>query len=174
MRITGFVWGLGGIFLLLGFAILRLGSVAAEALGMPLDSVHVLVLVPWVVYMLWAEGYKGFYRGFAPRVVARAHYLMNNPRPLHVLLAPLFCMGYIHATRRRQLLSIGLTSMIVFFVVLIRMLPQPWRGIVDTGVVAGLVFGVLSIVYFLLRLLRDPGSYDVDTDVPAAVTPETA
>jgi len=174
VRITGFVWGIGGIFLLLCFAIFRLGGVAVEALGTSLDSVHWLVLGPWVIYMLWAEGYKGFHRGFAPRVVARAYYLSHNPRPLHVLLAPLFCMGYIHATRRRQLMSLGLTSMIVFFVILIRMLPQPWRGIVDTGVVAGLILGVLSIVFFLTRLAQDPENYDVETDVPARVTPETA
>jgi len=174
VRITSFIWGLGGIMLLLSFAIIRLGAVALEALVSPMAGVHWLLLGPWVAYMLWAEGYKGFYRGFAPRVVARAHYLSLNPRPLHVVLAPLFCMGYIHATRRRKLMSVGLTSMIVFFVIMVRMLPQPWRGIVDTGVVAGLVLGVLCIVYFLVRLLRDPENFNVATDVPASVTPETA
>jgi hypothetical protein len=117
--------------------------------------------------MVWAEGYKGFHLAFAPRVVARANYLANNPRPVHVLLAPLFCMGYVHATPRRRIMSIALSCMIVCFVLLARMLPQPWRGIVDVGVVAGLVVGVGSIVYYLLQLKQSgASSLPVPTDVP--------
>lgn len=173
MRSAGFIWGVGGILLLLSFAIVRLGAVALEVLldaGQTWELAwwHWLVLLSWTVYMLWAEGYKGFHRGFAPRVVARARYLSEHPRTLHVLLAPLFCMGYIHATPKRRLLSIGLTTMILCFVVLVRMLPQPWRGIVDFGVVAGLMLGVLSIFHFITVMLRDPQSLPVATDVPAS------
>lgn len=170
MRTTGFVWGIGGILMLLSFAIIRLGGVALEMLLQTATYntglLHWTVLLLWTCYMIWAEGYKGFHKGFAPRVVARAHYLAANPRPLHVVLAPLFCMGYIYATRKRQLMSLGLTSMIVFFVMLVRMLPQPWRGIVDTGVVAGLLLGVLSIFYFITVMIRDPAALPVGTDVP--------
>ena len=173
MRSAGFIWGVGGILLLLSFAIVRLGAVALEVLldaGQTWELAwgHWLVLLVWTVYMLWAEGYKGFHRGFAPRVVARARYLSEHPRTLHVLLAPLFCMGYIHATTRRRLLSMGLTTMILCFVVLVRMLPQPWRGIVDFGVVAGLMLGVLSIFHFITVMLRDPQSLPVATDGPAS------
>lgn len=174
MNVAGFLWGVGGILLLLGFAVLRLGAVALEALSFPLDAVHWAALLAWTPYMIWAEGYKGFYRGFAPRVVARARHLAGHPRPLHVLLAPLYCMGYIHATRKRQLLSLSLTTMIVFFVLVVRMLPQPWRGIVDTGVVAGLVLGMLSIAWFLYRAWQNPAALTVPTDVPRTATPETA
>jgi hypothetical protein len=118
--------------------------------------------------MVWAEGYKGFHRAFAPRVVVRASYLAANPRPLHVLLAPLFCMGYIHATPRRRLMSIALSGMIVSFVLAVRMLPQPWRGIIDVGVVAGLAVGVGSIIYYLLQLKQaGAASLPVAADVPA-------
>lgn len=174
MRIAAFLWGIGGILMLLSFAIFRLGAVALEALTSPLALWHWLVLLVWVAYMLWAEGFKGFHRAFAPRVVARAHYLSQHPRVLHLLLAPLFCMGYVYATRRRQLLSLGLTSMIICFVLIVRMLPQPWRGIVDTGVVAGLLLGISSIFYFLTVLYRDPAALPVATDVPEQPVPETA
>lgn len=166
VNVAGFLWGVGGILLLLGFAVLRLGAVALEALALPLDPVHWALLLLWTPYMIWAEGYKGFFRGFAPRVVARARHLAAHPRPLHVLLAPLYCMGYIHATRKRRLLSMALTTMIVCFVLLVRMLPQPWRGIIDVGVVAGLVVGMLSIVWYLHRLRKNPDALTVPTDVP--------
>lgn len=167
MRSIGFIWGVGGILLLLSFAIVRLGGVALELTTYDLSQTQWLLMLGWFAYMVWAEGYKGFHLAFAPRVVARASYLADNPRPIHVLLAPLFCMGYVHATPRRRIMSIALSCMIVCFVLLARMLPQPWRSIVDVGVVAGLVVGVGSIVYYLLQLKQaGASSLPVPTDVP--------
>lgn len=171
MRTFGFIWGVGGIVMLLTFAIVRLGGVALEVGNYPLAAWQWGLAMAWLLYMVWAEGYKGFHLAFAPRVVVRAAYLARHPRPLHVLLAPLFCMGYIHATTRRRLLSMALTSMILFFVFLVRMLPQPWRGLVDAGVVAGLMVGVASILYYLVRLRRSgAASLPVPSDVPAGTT----
>jgi hypothetical protein len=167
VRTFGFIWGVGGILALLLFAIFRLGGVALELNAYSLAPWQWGAMIGWTAYMVWAEGYKGFHLAFAPRVVVRANYLANNPRLLHVLLAPLFCMGYIHATPKRRLMSIGLTSMIVCFVLLVRMLPQPWRGLVDAGVVAGLIFGVGSIFYYLLQLKQlGAGQLPVPADVP--------
>jgi len=174
VRTFGFFWGVGGIVLLLTFAIVRLGSVVLELGDYPLAAWQWGLALTWLLYMVWAEGYKGFHLAFAPRVVVRAEYLARHPQPLHVVLAPLFCMGYIHATPRRRLLSMALTSMIIFFVLLVRMLPQPWRGIVDAGVVAGLMVGVASILYYLLRLkLRGAASLPVPTDVPVQTVADT-
>lgn len=139
---------------------------ALELSSFDLGRMHWFALAVSVFYMAYAEGYKGFHRAFAPRVVARASYLSANPRPLHMLLAPVFCMGYIYATRKRKLLSFALTSMIVCFVLLVRLLPQPWRGIVDAGVVTGLVLGIASILYFLWQRLRYPERPGVEVDVP--------
>lgn len=167
MRIFGFIWGIGGIVLLLVFAIVRLGGVALAAGDHTLTFWHWALAFGWLLYMVWAEGYKGFHLAFAPRVVVRAEYLARHPRTWHVLLAPLYCMGYIHATTRRRLLSVALTSMILCFVFLVRMLPQPWRGLVDAGVVAGLMVGVASILYYLVRLKRSgAASLPVPPDVP--------
>ena len=159
-------WGIGGVLFLLIFAIFRLAPVALELENSDMSEVHWLALVFSVIYMAYAEGYKGFHLGFAPRVVVRARYLATNPRPLHVLLAPLFCMGYIYATRRRQILSIALTTMIICFVLIARSIPQPWRGIVDAGVVVGLGLGVLSIAYFLIISSSDPARLPVSAEVP--------
>jgi len=75
-------------------------------------------------------------------------------------------MGYIHATRRRQLFSIGLTLAILGFIFLARNLSQPWRGILDAGVVVGLGLGILSICYFTILAKRDPAALDMPAEIP--------
>lgn len=157
--------------LLLLYAVVRLGPMALELTSFDLGQIHWFALVVSVFYMAYAEGYKGFHRAFAPRVIARASYLSANPRPLHIVLAPVFCMGYIYATRKRKLLSFGLSSMIVCFVLLVRLLPQPWRGIVDAGVVTGLMLGIASILYFLLQRVRYPERPGAGADVPELSDP---
>ncbi len=154
------------MILLLSFAIYRLAPMALELREVSLSTVQIAALLFSIVYMAYAEGYKGFHQGFAPRVVARAHYLQNNPRPSHIALAPLFCMGYIHATRKRQLLSIGLTIMIICFIIIARTLPQPWRGILDAGVVVGLTIGIGSIAYFMLALGQGKSGISIPIEVP--------
>ncbi|MSR10677.1 MAG: hypothetical protein EXR84_02615 [Gammaproteobacteria bacterium] len=166
MKAFGFVWGIGGILLLLTSAVYRLAPVALALECLPLSLLHWAALVFSMLYMAYAEGYKGFHQGFAPRVVIRADYLRQNPRVLHVLLAPIFCMGYIYATRRRKLLSYGLSLMIVSFVLVARMLPQPWRGIVDAGVVIGLAIGIGSIMYFLIVIIFKPERLVASAEVP--------
>lgn len=152
--------------LILLFAVFRLTPRALELSSYNLEQLHWFLLAVSMLYMAYAEGYKGFHLAFAPRVVARASYLSANPRLLHILFAPVFCMGYIHASRRRKLLSFGLTSMIIFFVLIVSQLPQPWRGIVDAGVVTGLIYGIVSIGFFLLQRLRYPNRMLVTLDLP--------
>ena len=139
---------------------------ALELVNSSMSQLHWLALAFSVIYMAYAEGYKGFHLGFARRVVVRARYLADNPRALHVLLAPLFCMGYIYATRKRQIVSFALTVMIICFVLIARSMPQPWRGILDAGVVVGLSLGVLSIAYFLIISSIDPARLTISAEVP--------
>lgn len=156
VRLVGYlgaVWGLAGIAALLAYSIWRLAGVAADAWSYDLYAQHWAVLVVHVAFMAWSEGYRGFQQSFSPRIVARARYLMANPRPAYVLLAPLFCMGYFHTTRRRMISVYALTVFIVVLIIAVRWLPQPWRGIVDAGVVVGLLWGLISMAAFTLRAL---------------------
>jgi hypothetical protein len=169
VRVIGYIWGISGVLGLLLFAIYRLAPMALALTEIPLTALHWSALLFSVFYMAYAEGYKGFHKGFAPRVVSRAHYLQQNPRLGHILLAPLFCMGYFYATKRRQLLSYGLTTMILCFILIARQLPQPWRGILDAGVVVGLTIGVLSIGYFMI-IARTKSDYTlVPSEVPSEI-----
>ena len=163
---VGFLWGIGGVLGLLLFAIYRLTPIALELWSLPLSMLQAAVLIFSIVYMIYAEGYRGFHCAFAPRVVLRANYLRRHPRPLHIILAPLFCMGYLHATRRRKLASYALTAMIITFVIIAHQLPQPWRGIVDAGVVSGLIFGIASIIHYLHLLPQNPHSIPGTPEVP--------
>ncbi len=147
----GALWGLAGVSLLLGSAVYRLSPLAAGAFSCDLLWYHWAALALVVLFMAYAEGYRGFQQRFSPRVAARAKYLKEHPRFLHVLLAPFFCMGYFHATKRRQITSISLTAGIIILILLVRLLSQPWRGIIDAGVVIGLVWGLVSLFAFSLK-----------------------
>jgi hypothetical protein len=151
MGLIGAIWGIGGVLLLLTSAVWRLGPLALDSFSHDFSWYHWLSLALVIVLMAFAEGYRGFQQRFSPRVAARARYLKEHPRPLFVVFGPFFCMGYFHATRRRKITSISLTLGIIALVVLVRLLPQPWRGIIDAGVVTGLIWGVLSLIFFVFQ-----------------------
>ncbi len=140
------LYGVLGVVTLLSQAIYRLTPVALEALGQ-LSRSQVALLVLWSLFMLYSEGYRGFQLRFSPKVVKRALHLAAHPRPLFVLLAPAYCMAFFHATRRGLITAWGVTSMVMSLVIVVRFVPQPWRGMIDSGVVLGLLWGVLTLLY---------------------------
>ena len=163
--VIGAVWGILGLSLLFGSALFRLYPHAEELWGSDFSPIHWLSLAASLLFMGYAEGYRGFHLRFSPRAAARALYLRRNPTPLRVLFAPLFCMGFFHATRRRRIVAFSLTLMIVFLIVLVRQLPQPWRGIVDAGVLLGLGWGLISVWWFSFRAFTDAG-FSVSPEIP--------
>jgi hypothetical protein len=165
MGIFGAVWGLTGVFLLLGSAVYRLSVIALAAFSHVLLWQHWTLLLLSVFFMAYAEGYRAFQQRFSPRVAARAKYLKNHPNLLHALLGPLFCMGFFHATRRRKITSFSVTAGIVLLIVLVRLLPQPWRGIIDLSVVVGLGWGIVSLAFFGYRAFTSD-TFEYPPDVP--------
>lgn len=150
---------------LLVHALNRLTPYAVEAFEMGLTPFQWVVCIGWTLLNAYAEGYRGFQKAFSPRVIARMVHLAREPRPLFVLLAPLYAMALFHARKKRLIVAWILVAMIVGLVLLIRVLPQPWRGIVDVGVVVGLAWGTLSIVWLLFdALLR--GRVPPDDSLP--------
>ncbi|MFB9885672.1 hypothetical protein [Balneatrix alpica] len=143
-RALAAIWGIIGVSALLLFAIARLTPISLEAWHAPWQWQHWVTFWVFMLFMLYSEGYKGFQKAFSPRTAARAYYLSQAATLWQGLLAPAFCMGYFHTTRKRQIISICITSMVIVLVLLFRLLPQPWRGILDAGVVAGLAWGLVS------------------------------
>lgn len=150
----GLTWGAIGFLMLLTSAVARLTPLALEGLTAPLHGYHVGALLAMTAFMLYSEGYRGFQCQLAPRFAARAMHLRAHPRLRDVLLAPLFCVGYYHATPRRMWMVRGLTTGIILLIVLVRLVPQPWRGLIDFAVVLGLAYGMVTILIFLGRALR--------------------
>lgn len=146
-------WGVLGVVVLFCQAMYRLGVRAFEAIQMPLTPLQVSILVAWTLFNFYAEGYRAFQKRFSPRVVVRAHYLGQHRTALHVLLAPFFCMALIHSARREKVIAWSTTVMILCFILLLRHVPQPWRGIVDAGVVAALAWGAVTILGLHARAL---------------------
>jgi hypothetical protein len=63
-------------------------------------------------------------------------------------------MAYIGATRKRRAIAWGVTLGVAVLVILVRRFAQPWRGIVDAGVVVGLAWAVVAIAWFAVRALQ--------------------
>lgn len=147
-NMIGALWGLTGVMLLLASAVYRLTPLALDAAGYELRWYHWTFFAFVLLFMAYLEGYRAFQQGFSPRVAARARYLRTHRNTLHAVLAPLFCMGYFHAPKKRRVTSLSVTAGIIVLVLIVRFLPQPWRGIVDAGVVVGLAWGLISLVIF--------------------------
>lgn len=150
---VGMAWGILGVVALLTQALLRLTPMVLDAIEQGLTTWQWIVGGLWVVLNAHAEGYRGFHRRFSPRVIARAQVIAADPRPLWVVFAPFFCMSLFHASRRGLKVARILVVAIIIVVILVRQLEQPWRGIIDAGVVVGLGLGMLSMLYFLMRSL---------------------
>lgn len=147
-------WGVAWVSLLLGQAVWRLTPMAIEPWSEGMMSLgQQWIYAAWLVANAYLEGYRGFQLRFSPRVVRRAAYLGKNPKPLWVILALPFCMSLFHANRRQLVVSWVFIGVLVLVVWWVRALPQPWRGIIDGGVVVGLVWGIGVIWWLFARYL---------------------
>ena len=167
VTVTGVIaaaWATIGLLLLLGLATWRLSLHAIEALQMSLSWKHWLIFITFLLFMAYSEGYKGFQKSFSPRFAARAKYLLYSNTLPQLLLAPLFCMGYFHASKRRMVVTYVLTIVIIIFILSFRLVPQPWRGLLDAGVVVGLTWGMVTSIIFCTKAFTD-NQFNWDAEV---------
>lgn len=165
MKMIAAIWGALGVILLVGKSLHSLHGHAEEALNNGLSTYQWIILVVYSLFMLYYEGYKGFQKKFSPRSAARVHYLYHNPRPLHVLFAPFFCVGYFYAKRKVRIAAIAISLLILCVIFLMDFCPQPWRGIIDVGVILGLSYGLLSFVCFLVKVFTTK-DHGISPEVP--------
>jgi hypothetical protein len=122
-------WGVLGVALLLARALYQLTPFALEhILSGSLAFPYWALLLGWVAFNAYAEGYVGFHQKFSPRVVARALDLGRNPTILRVLFAAPYCIGLFHAPRRTMVTSWAVTIGIAVVVFGVRHVPQPWKA----------------------------------------------
>lgn len=144
---TPVTWGALGVCAMLGSAIARLWPMVQEAFdGWRGDTGFWTAAVVSLTFFGYAEGYRAFQLQLAPRVVARALTLLDAPPIARVVFAPLFCMGYFAATRSRLITSWAVSLGIVALVAAMKLVPQPWRGVVDLGVIFALGWGILAVL----------------------------
>lgn len=142
-----FIWAVVGILGLLAQAQLRLGKIAWEAVvSGGLTQSQALTCLSWVMLNAYLEGYRGFHRRFVPRVVARANHLATVPDAFPRWLGPIYAMAYVRAAPRAQYAAWGVTAAVLIAIFFVRQIDQPWRGIIDAGVVVGLLIGSVSLV----------------------------
>ncbi len=165
--VVGAAWGALGVFALLVFAIYRLGERALAAFETGLSPGQWLAAAAVAVFMAYSEGYRAFQLKFSPRTAARILYIKDRPDGLRTLLAPLVAMGFIHATRGLMIKTYALTLGIVALVTLVRQVDQPWRGIINAGVVVGLAWGVISLVVSIVQAFTR-ADFETSPEVPTS------
>ena len=145
------IWACAGFTALLLSAVYRLSQQALGALAYEFTPLQVALLVANVVFMAYSEGFRGFQQRFSPRFAGRAWQLNGQSSSLEKLLAPFYAMGLFRAPRRDLIVGWSLTALIVAVVIVFRFIPQPWRGILDMGVVVGLAWGMVATVAAVAR-----------------------
>lgn len=163
-----FGWGVLGVGALLGRAIVRLAPIAWE----PIDQ-GLLTPGLWLAYGLWVlfngygEGYRAFQKSFCPRVVARADLLARRPSPAWAAaIAPAFCLSLVGANRRGKTVAWVMVAVIAGLVFALRRTPQPYRGIVDGGVVVALAWGVVALVLLTTKTLLSGRAPEARLNLP--------
>ena len=152
MRVLIFTWAVFGVVALLLQAVIRLVPPAIEpwqSNGMSIELQCVYLIV--VIVHAYAEGYRAFQKKFSPRVIRRAYELSQYPKPLHVILAIPYCLNLFHA--ENQWVRWLFFLLLCILIAVVKMMPQPWRGMIDAGVVTGLGWGILSLLFLYVKSL---------------------
>jgi hypothetical protein len=139
-------WALLGVALLFSSAVFRLGRRGVETLQGGLGGFHTAALVVLVVLFVYGEGFRAIQKRYAPHLLGRVREVAAHPNLLYRVLAPLYAMSLVGAPRRTLLRAWAGVAAIVCAVLLLRVTPEPWRGIVDLAVALALAWGLGAIL----------------------------
>lgn len=158
------VWGVLGVAAMLLEAEVRLLRLAYEGVVVQFAPLPGAVAAVWCALNAWLEGYRGFQKRFVPQALDRA-FAIDVTSKLAVALAPFEVLGVWRTEpkvrRRAWVMVIGISTLVF----LVKQLPQPWRGVIDAGVVVGLGWGTAALVIGLLLRLRN-GARPAGVDAP--------
>lgn len=146
------LWGVAQVVSTLANAIKRLLPIALQPFQQnDLTAPQWGLYIAWCLYMTYAEGYKAFQQKFSPMVVERAWGILDNANIFNTVLAGPYAMGMFGADRKRMIVSWAIMAGVFSLVKIVKFLPYPYRSIVDGGVVCGLSYGAMSIVFLTIR-----------------------
>lgn len=146
-------WGVLGVSALFLSAAWRLGERGVETILAGLAPGEWVALAALTAAFVWGEGYRVLQRRYAPFAVERAARLDGSSPPAYRLLAPLYAMALVGASRG-LLLKAWLGSLaIVGAVMVVRAFPDPWRGITDFAVASALLWGFVAVLVHARRSL---------------------
>lgn len=161
-------WGVAGqVVLVAAPAALLLPAATRGLASADLGAAHSALAVASLVVLGYFQGYRGFQRGYAPFVAARAA-LARHPTAWHGVAAPLHVCGLIAATSRRRARTAALFAVMPVLAFAVGRLPSPYRAIVDLGVALGLASGAVALAAFGVRAaLGRPPAVALDLSLPS-------
>ena len=160
-------WALLGVAGLFTSAVMRLGSRGLATVRAGLSPGQWILLVSFTFVMVYGEGVLALQRKWVPRLLRRARALRHEPLGLQ-LLGPLYGLSLVGGTRKELLRGWLGTLAIVTAIVIVRSMPEPWRGIVDVSVASALAWGLLSIALGSPEVFRSTEAEPSAESVPGA------
>lgn len=140
-------WALLGVTFLFGSAVYRLGRRGMATLLGGLDGFHLAALAALVVFFVYAEGVRAIQSRYAPYLLGRVSAVSREPRIVYRFLAPLYAMSLVGAAPANLARAWAGVSAVVVAILVLRVTPAPWRGIVDLAVAAALAWGLGAILF---------------------------
>lgn len=151
------VWGLTGVAAILGWAAFRLGRRGVDVVLAGLSPLEWVALLALVAVFVYGEGVRALQRGWLPRVADRAARLARDGSWALRAVAPLHAFGLVGTPRRVAARAWLGVAAVVVAVLVVRALPEPWRGIVDLAVALALAWGAV-VALALARRVPATGS----------------
>lgn len=147
---------MAGIVVLFIEAAWRLAVRGVITIRAGLEPFEWLILIVLTIAFIHGEGVRALQRRWIPGVYRRIAALRDEKSVLYRLLAPLYAMSLIGATRSTLVRAWRGVVLIVAAVFIVRALPEPWRGIIDLGVASALAWGTVVLLYHAGSLFRSP------------------
>jgi hypothetical protein len=146
------LWALFGVGLLFALAIVRLGARGLTTVRAGLEPGAWVALLALTVLFVYTEGIRALQRRWGPHMLRRVASLRVERRLWVRLLAPLFALSLIAAPGRELARAWAGAFAIMGAVLLVRALPEPWRGIIDLAVALALTWGSVAIARAAARM----------------------
>lgn len=148
-------WAVFGVSALFASASYRLGERGVAVIRDGLGSWEWMTLAGLTIVFVYGEGFLALDRKWVPGLMRRARELRDERRLVLRLLAPLYGLSLIGAPPAKLVSSWLGTLAIVGAILVVRAVPDPWRGIIDFAVAAALAWGLVAILRRLPTAVDD-------------------